>query len=85
MNDPCKLYKHQYSKAKETLDTLEQQKATINRNLIANPICSDLHKELRNVTLDIKITMNEVEQAEFDINKCESKFNTLKTEDSLSK
>jgi hypothetical protein len=71
MNDPCALYKSQYKKAKETLDLLLLQKRQIDSSLESNPICSNLHKELRKVNLDIKITMNELEHAESDISKCE--------------
>ena len=73
MNDPCSLYKSQFKKAKETLDILEQQKAQINLNLELKPISATLHKELRTVNLDIKITMNEMEHAEFSIQVCELK------------
>lgn len=76
MNDPCTLYKLQYNKAKETLDTLEQEKALIDLNLEANPICSESHKELRRLNLDIKITMNELEHAKSDIHKCKLKFDS---------
>jgi len=76
MEDPCILYKSQYKKAKETLDTLNQQKSLIDFNLRSNPISSDLHKELRLVNLDIKITLNELEQAESDIHKFELKLNS---------
>jgi hypothetical protein len=78
MTDPCVLYKSQYSKAKETLDILEQQKSKIDNNLKYDPICSNLHKELRRINLDIKITTNELEHAESDIVKCELKYNPLK-------
>lgn len=77
MNDPCSLYKSQYKKAKETLELLEKQKAQINLNLESNPISSSLHKELRMINLDIKITMNELEHAESNIHECELKYNSL--------
>ena len=80
MKDSSILYKSQYKKAKETLDMLEQQRTQIDFNLRSNPICPDLHKELRQVNLNIKITLNEMEQAESDIRKCELKHNTLKKE-----
>jgi hypothetical protein len=80
MTDPCVLYKLQYNKAKETLDILEQQKSKIDNNLKYDPICSNLHKELRRINLDIKITTNELEHAESDIIKCELKYNPLKKE-----
>ena len=64
MKDLSVLYQSQYKKAKETLDILEKQKAQIDFNLQSNPICSILHKELRTINLDIKITANELEHAE---------------------
>ena len=76
MTDPCILYKSQYNKAKETLAILEEQKSQIDRNLQSDPICSNLHKELRRINLDIKITINEMEHAESDILKCELKYNS---------
>ncbi|TRX01561.1 hypothetical protein [Flavobacterium gawalongense] len=78
MKDPCILYKSQYNKAKETLDILEEQKSQIDNNLKSDPICSNLHKELRRINLDIKITINEIEHAESDILKCESNQITFK-------
>ncbi|WP_268846894.1 hypothetical protein [Flavobacterium aestivum] len=71
MNDWQNLYKRQYIKATETLKTLEKQKAEIDFKLNSDPICSHLHKELRTVNLDIKITLNEIEHAESYILKCE--------------
>ncbi|MFV8343550.1 hypothetical protein [Flavobacterium sp. XS2P39] len=76
MKDPCILYKSQYKKAKETLDILQQQKSKIDSNLKSDPICSNLHQELRRINLDIKITINELEHAENDIVKCEVKYNS---------
>lgn len=71
MNDPCQLFKSQYKKAKETLDILEKQKSEIEFNLESNPISSDLNKQLREINLDIKITVNELEHANYSIEKCE--------------
>lgn len=71
MTDPCVLYKSQYKKAKETLDILEKQKHQIELNLESNPISSDLNKKLREINLDIKITVNELEHAKYSIEKCE--------------
>ncbi len=64
MNDYHNLYKRQYKNAQETLKTLEKQKAEIDFKLDSDPICSHLHKELRTVNLDIKITLNEIEHIE---------------------
>ena len=69
MKDFCKLYQLQYIKAKETLDMLKKQKEQIDLNLHSNPSCSTLHKELRTVNLNIKITENEIEHTEYAIIK----------------
>lgn len=76
MNDPCNLFKSQYKKAKETLVILEEQKAEINFKLESNPSSATLHKELRTVNMDIKITLNELEHAESCIQECELKYNS---------
>jgi hypothetical protein len=71
MNDRHNLYKRQYKKAKETLEILKKQKAEIDFKLESDPICSHLHKELRTVNLDIKITLNEIEHVESYVLTCE--------------
>jgi hypothetical protein len=76
MKAPCNLYRSQYKKAKETLDILLIQKAEINLKLESNFSSATLHKELRTVNMDIKITENEMEHAEFRILECESKYNS---------
>lgn len=76
MKAPCSLYKSQYKKAKETLEILLIQKAEINFKLESNFSSASLHKELRTVNMDIKITENEMEHAEFRIQECESKYNS---------
>ena len=72
MNDPCQIFKSQYKKAKETLDILQKQKSEIEFNLESNPISADLNKQLREINLDIKITVNELEHANYSIEKCEN-------------
>ena len=76
MKAPCNLYKAQYKKAKETLEILLIQKAEINLKLESNFSSASLHKELRTVNMDIKITENEIEHAEYRIHECESKYNS---------
>jgi hypothetical protein len=76
MTDPCTLFKSQYKKAKETLDVLLIQKAEINLKLESNFSSATLHKELRTVNMDIRITENEMEHAEYRIQECESKYNS---------
>jgi len=75
MEDAYKLYKSQYKKAKETLDILEKQKAEINFNLKTNPACPNLHKNLRDINMDIRITLNEIEHVESNIQDCELRHN----------
>ncbi len=78
MNDPLKLYKSQYKKAKETLAILEIQKTKINLDLELNPISASLNKDLRMINLDIKITLNEMEHAEFRLQECEMNLLSIK-------
>ncbi len=72
MEDPCKLYRSQYKKAKETLDTLLITKAELNRKLESDYSNPYLQKDLRTVNMDIRITENEMEHAEFRIKECET-------------
>jgi hypothetical protein len=67
-------YKSQHKKAEETLTILKATKAEIDLSLETDPINAVLHKELRTVNLEIKITLNEIEQAESDIQRCELQF-----------
>ena len=76
MDNPCNLFKSQYKKAKETLDILEIQRAEINLQLEANFLNPDLHKDLRTINMDIRITENEMEHAESCIKQCELKYNS---------
>jgi hypothetical protein len=64
MIDFCKIYKSQYKKAKEILDLLKEQRNQIDFKLQSNSSCAILHKELRDINLDIRITENEIEHAE---------------------
>ena len=64
MEDFCVRYKSQYKKAKETLDILQKKRNQIDFNLQSNASCAILHKELRDINLNIRITENEMEHAE---------------------
>jgi hypothetical protein len=79
MNDPCQLFKSQYKKAKETLDILLIQKAEINRKLESDYSNPHLNKDLRTVNMDIRITENEMEHAEYRIKECETEQDSLTT------
>ncbi len=76
MNNPCDIFKSQFKKAKETLDILLIQKAEINLKLESDFSCPSLHKDLRTINMDIRITENEIEHAESCIQECELKYNS---------
>jgi hypothetical protein len=76
MSNSYNLFKSQYKKAKETLDILQIKKREINLKLESNFANATLHKELRTVNMDIKITENEMEHAEYRINEYESKYDS---------
>jgi len=77
MSDSCKLFKSQYKKAKETLDILLNHKAKINFKLESDYSNAHLHKELRTVNMDIRITENEMEHAQFRIQEHKMKENSI--------
>ncbi|MFQ3172987.1 MAG: hypothetical protein ACI9WT_000063 [Flavobacterium sp.] len=80
MTTPCNLYKSQYKKAKETLGVLITYRAEIELQLQSDSINPSLHKDLRTVNLEIRITQNELEQAESDIKECELQYHLPKAQ-----
>ena len=64
MNDCINQYERQYKNALKTYEKLKKAKDDIDFKLKSNPVCSHLHKDLRAVNLDIKITLNEIEHIE---------------------
>jgi hypothetical protein len=76
MENPCNKYLSQLKKANETLEILIIEKAEINLKLVPKPFSASLNKALRDINMDIRITNNEIEHAEFCIKRCESEFNT---------
>lgn len=77
MKDPCTIYKSQRQKAKDVLEILEKQRDEIIDKLKLNESSASLHKELRTINLDIKITINEIDHAEYNIQECESKNSSI--------
>jgi hypothetical protein len=77
MEDTCTQYRSQRQKAKEVLEQLEQQREAIYEKLKFNESSSVLHKDLRTINLDIKITLNEIEHIEYIIQECESNNNSI--------
>jgi hypothetical protein len=76
MNASYKLHKAHYKKAKETLDLLLLHRAEIDLKLESNFSSATLHKDLRTVNMDIRITENEMEHAQFRIREYESRYNS---------
>jgi len=64
MENQTTLYQRQYNNALKTLERLRKAKTEIDFKLNSDPICSHLHKDLRNINLDITITLNEIEHLE---------------------
>lgn len=64
MNNQLTLYQRQYNNALRTIEKLRIAEAEIDFKLKSNPICPHLHKDLRNLNLDILITLNEIEHLE---------------------
>jgi hypothetical protein len=64
MNTKINNYQKQYKNALKTIEKLKEIKDAIDLKLQDNPVCSYLHKDLRDVNLDITITKNEIEHIE---------------------
>lgn len=64
-------YLRQRQNALKTYENLLEVKAEIDFKLKSNPICAHLHKDLRDVNLNIKITLNEIEHLESNLQECE--------------
>ena len=58
------LQERQYNNALKTLENLRKIKTEIDLKLNSNPVCSNLNKDLRNINLEITITLNEIEHLE---------------------
>lgn len=74
MKEKLQLHKMQLKRAKEVLEVLEVQKNQINLKLKSDPSCPVSNKDLRSVLLDIKITLNEIEQAKSDIENTQAEI-----------
>lgn len=64
MKDRINRYKRQYKNAISTYEKLKTTKNEIEFKLESNPVCTNLHKDLREINLDITITLNEIEHIE---------------------
>ena len=70
MENACKKYVLQVNKARETINILESELSEISRKLKATPTDANYLKELKRVTLDMTITLNELEHSQSLLEEC---------------
>jgi hypothetical protein len=70
MENICHSFALQVIKTKATLATLENDLHNIRQKLNDNPNHAGHLKVLKNITLDITITMNELEHCESKLDEC---------------
>lgn len=83
MKESCNQYKQQVTKAKETVGILENELHEIRLKLQKSPMNATLLQELKKITLDMTITLNELEHSQSAFEQCmheqshvdESKYN----------
>lgn len=79
MENPCDRYVLQVKKAKETVAVLENELHQIRLKLKNNATNADLLRELKRITLDMTITLNELEHSQSMLDDCKVQY--LKTEE----
>jgi len=67
MNISCHHYEMQVERARETARILEEKLTNLRSKLDLNPEDATYRRELKQLDLDMKITMNEIEHAELQI------------------
>jgi len=82
MENPCNKYILQVKKAKETVGILEDELYQIRLKLRNNPTSADFLKELKRITLDMTITLNEIEHSQSLLDDC--KNYSLKAEENFN-
>ena len=77
MNDSCQIYEQQVNKAKETVAILEDKLHEIRLKIQKKNRAEDL-QELRKITLDMTITLNELEHCQYKLDQCINKEKKVK-------
>jgi len=72
MENACHRYVLQVMKAKETMGMLEAELHEIRLNLRNNPTHSGHLKDLKKITLDMTITLNELEHCQSMLEDCQA-------------
>ncbi len=79
MENVCDKYVQQLNKAKETMGILEGELHDIRLKLKNEPTHANYLKELKKITLEMTITLNELEHCQYRLDEC--KALQLKTEE----
>ncbi|RZJ70704.1 hypothetical protein [Flavobacterium sp.] len=77
MSTTCLDYELQVEKARETVKMLEEKLRNVRSQLDQKPEDAIFRRELKQLTLDMKITMNELEHAQGELHVCRTRINTL--------
>jgi hypothetical protein len=78
MEEICQKYKQQVNKAKETVALIEDEMYQIRLKLQKDPNNAVYLQELKNTTLDMTITLNELEHSQNAFEQCMSKHSNVK-------
>lgn len=79
MSIPCQEYEYQIEKAQETVKILEERLRAVRTKLDQKPEDAIFKRELKQLTLDMKITMNELEHAQTELAICRTKGKPVKS------
>lgn len=75
MKESCQKYEQQITKAKETIGLIEQELHQVRLKLQNDPNNAIYMQELKNINLDMTITLNELEHSESALENCISRQN----------
>jgi len=77
MKDNCQQYKQEIEKAKETIGLLEGELHEIRLKLKNSPNNAILMQEMKRVTLDMTITLNELEHSQNSLDRCMMEYSRI--------
>lgn len=78
MEEKCQKYKQQVTKAKETVGIIEEELYQIRLKLQKDPTNAVFLQQLKNTTLDMTITLNELEHCQNALEECIEKHSHVK-------
>lgn len=77
MEEICQKYRQQVNKAKETMEKIENELQQIKTKLQKSPNNANYLQELKNTTLDMTITLNELEHSQHKLEQCMGKHSPV--------